>query len=341
MATFSPRHCCLYVKTHDMHTAGEPLRIVTAGFPSLSGSSVLEKRQYMKEQFDHYRKLIINEPRGHKDMYGAILLQKNTQNNSFEVIFFHNEGYSTMCGHAIIALGRYVVDSGLVKGISPETEVNFHCPCGLVKTYVDYDGNNVTGVKFHSVPAFVFSLDTKISVPKMGNINVDISFGGAFYAIVDDKQLGLSLESSSLNDLVYAASTITEATKKQVRLHHPLSKDLAFLYGTIITDGKDTEYSTKNLCVFADKEVDRSPTGSGVTARIALLVKKGLIDINQEKEFQSIIGTSFTGKAVKLTKQWQFEAVIVEVSGMAYHTGSHSFYLEDADPLNEGFQLHY
>lgn len=145
------------VMTHDMHTAGEPLRIVTSGFPTLSGS-VLDKRKQMKEKFDHYRKFLINEPRGHKDMYGVILLQKDSRDNSFEVIFFQNEGYSTMCGHAVIALGRYVIDAGLVKCISPETQVNFHCPCGLVETYVKYDGSKVTGVRFHSVPAFVFIL---------------------------------------------------------------------------------------------------------------------------------------------------------------------------------------
>lgn len=157
MACFVPKSR-MTVMSHDMHTAGEPLRIVTSGFPTLSGASVLDKRQQMKEKFDQYRKLLINEPRGHKDMYGAILLQKNIQDNSFEVIFFHNEGYSTMCGHAIIALGRYVVDAGLVKCISPETQVNFHCPCGLVEAYVKYDGIKVTGVRFHSVPAFVFML---------------------------------------------------------------------------------------------------------------------------------------------------------------------------------------
>lgn len=146
------------VKTHDMHTAGEPVRIITAGFPSLCGSSVLEKLQHIRKEYDHYRKLVVNEPRGHKDMYGAILLQKDSRDNSFEVIFFQNEGYSPMCGHAVIALGRYVVDSGLVKCVAPETEVNFYCPCGLVKAFVNYDGSKVTGVRFHSVPAFVFQL---------------------------------------------------------------------------------------------------------------------------------------------------------------------------------------
>lgn len=146
------------VQTHDMHTAGEPLRIVISGFPSLSGSTLLEKINDMKKQHDHYRKLIINEPRGHKDMYGAILLKKETDDNSFEVIFIHNEGYSTMCGHGVIALGRYVVDSGLVMNSTPEVEVNFHCPCGEVKTYVTCENNGVTGVRFHSVPAFVYKL---------------------------------------------------------------------------------------------------------------------------------------------------------------------------------------
>lgn len=340
MASFTPKHVSS-ISTHDMHTAGEPVRIVTAGIPTLSGSTVLEKIQNMKRQHDHFRKLLMNEPRGHKDMYGAILMAKESVVNTFDVIFLNNEGYSTMCGHAIIALGRYVVDSGLVKGISPETEVTFNCPCGPVKTYVRYDGKEVTGVHFHSVPAFVFQQDIDVSIPNIGTVTIDIAFGGAFYAVVHDKQIGLSLESSTLSQLIDAASSVTETVKKQVVLSHPESTDLAFLYGTIITDGKDKydDGPTKNICVFADKEVDRSPTGSGVTARIALQIKKNQMSLNETKEFRSIINTSFTGKAIREVKFGNFDAVIVEVSGMAYHTGSHIFYLEKNDPLSDGFQL--
>lgn len=161
MTSFIPKHV-VSIQTHDMHTAGEPLRIIKSGFPSLEGDSVLEKIQHMKKQYDRYRKLIINEPRGHKDMYGVILMKKESHENSFDVIFIHNEGYSSMCGHAVIALGRYVLDTGLVKCSAPEVEVIFYCPCGPVKTFVKYDGNQVCGVRFHSVPAFVFKLGNRI-----------------------------------------------------------------------------------------------------------------------------------------------------------------------------------
>lgn len=157
MTLFIPRNV-ISVKTHDMHTAGEPLRIILPEFPPLHGSTVLEKIQHMKKQYDYYRKLIINEPRGHKDMYGAILMKQNSCDNNFDVIFLQNEGYSSMCGHAVIALGRYVVDAGLVKCSDSEVEITFHCPCGPVKTFVQSDGSEVSGIRFHSVPAFVFKL---------------------------------------------------------------------------------------------------------------------------------------------------------------------------------------
>ncbi|XP_035208375.1 trans-L-3-hydroxyproline dehydratase-like [Stegodyphus dumicola] len=330
----------LVIETHDMHTAGEPLRIVEK-FPSLEGSTVLEKRKYVKTQYDYYRRFLMTEPRGHNDMYGAILIPKLGFDNEFEVIFMHNEGYSSMCGHGVIALGRYVVDQGLVSPSSPETEIIFHCPCGPVKTYVQYN-NGVSGpVRFQSMPAFLYKSGAKINVKNLGSVEVDIAYGGAFYAFVSASDINVDLDITPLSQLVDTAAMITEAAKEQLTIKHPESDELSFLYGTIITDGKDkySESPTKNICVFADKQVDRSPTGSGVTARIALQFKKGLIALNQPREFKSIIDTSFTGKAVSETKFGNFDAVVVEVCGMSYHIGKHVFYMESNDPLNYGFLL--
>ncbi|GFV48242.1 trans-L-3-hydroxyproline dehydratase [Trichonephila clavipes] len=280
----------LKVTTHDMHTGGEPLRIVTSGMPDILGSTILQKREYVKRHLDHYRKFLMNEPRGHKDMYGAILFQDKPLSNEFGVLFMHNEGYSSMCGHGVIALGRYVVDYELAIPKSPETPIIFNCPCGPVKTFVEYINNSSGPVHFESVPAFVYRL---------------------------------------------------EAVSEQIPILHPESPELSFLYGTIITDGRDrfTDGPSTNICIFADKQVDRSPTGSGVTARIALQVKKGLMQMDEEKEFRSIIGSSFTARAISETDVGKYPAVIVEVSGMAYHTGDHTFYLENQDPIKDGFQL--
>ncbi|GIY53242.1 trans-L-3-hydroxyproline dehydratase [Caerostris extrusa] len=327
------------ITTHDMHTGGEPLRIIKSGLPELQGSTILEKRTYAIKHLDHFRKFLMNEPRGHKDMYGAILFKENP--NEFGVLFMHNEGYSSMCGHAIIALGRYVIDFKLVEPVSPETEVIFNCPCGAVKAFVEYNNQLSGRVHFESVPAFVYKLDFEIDVPRIGSVSVDISYGGAFYAFITDKQVSLDLQTSSLSEIVETAGKITEAVKSNLKMEHPESKELSFLYGTIITDGKDkfSDGPSTNICIFADNQIDRSPTGSGVTARIALQWTKGQMQLNEEKEFISLIGSRFTGAGVRETFVGKYPAVVVRVSGMAYHTGDHTFYLENRDALKEGFQL--
>ncbi|XP_051872448.1 trans-L-3-hydroxyproline dehydratase [Pristis pectinata] len=327
----------------DMHTGGEPLRIVTGGFPPVLGHDILSKRRYVRDELDGLRRHLLFEPRGHRDMYGALLVGSERPDAHLGVLFMHNQGYSTMCGHAVLALGRYALDYGLIaEPSSPETQVNIHCPCGLVRVYVQYDRGRSGRVRFHSVPAFVFAADIPIDVPGHGKIVVDVAYGGAFYAFVSADCFGLDVCSSRTRDLVDAAVAVTNAVKAQVKLHHPDSKDLAFLYGTIITDGKDTfsEEPTANICVFADAQVDRSPCGSGVTARVALQYHKGLILLNQTRTFQSGPTSSlFTGKAVEETKCGDFKAVIVEISGQAHYTGTANFYVEDDDDLKDGFLL--
>nr|XP_006135320.1 trans-3-hydroxy-L-proline dehydratase isoform X1 [Pelodiscus sinensis]XP_014435103.1 trans-3-hydroxy-L-proline dehydratase isoform X1 [Pelodiscus sinensis] len=188
----------------------------------------------------------------------------------------------------------------------------------------------------------LFCLDVIVDVPGHGKVVVDIGYGGAFYAFLSAERLGLDVCSSATKDLVDAASAVTEAVKRQFKLHHPDSEELAFLYGTILTDGKDAfnEEPTTNICVFADAQVDRSPTGSGVTARIALQYHKGLIQMNQTRTFRSSsTGSLFTGKAVKEAKCGDYNAVVVEVSGEAFYTGTATFVVEEEDPLKYGFSV--
>ncbi|XP_007891512.2 trans-L-3-hydroxyproline dehydratase [Callorhinchus milii] len=327
----------------DMHTGGEPLRIVTGGFPPVHGAHILAKRRYVRDRLDHLRRLLLFEPRGHYDMYAALPVASERPEAHLGVLFMHNQGYSTMCGHAVIALGRYAVDYGLIpEPSSPETQVNIHCPCGLVRAFVEYRGGRSGRVRFHSVPAFAFATDVAIDVPGHGKLVVDIGYGGAFYAFVSADRFGLDVCSSRTRDLVDSATAVTNAVKEQVKLHHPDDEDLAFLYGTILTDGKDafSGEPTANICVFADAQVDRSPCGSGVTARIALQYHKGLIQLNQTRTFQSGATNSFfTGKAVEEAKCGDFKAVIVEVSGQAHYTGTAKYYAESDDSLKDGFLL--
>ena len=331
----------LTLTTTEMHTGGEPVRIVTSGYPPISGDTILAKRRYARENLDHLRKLLMFEPRGHFDMYGVIPAEPDIPGADLAVLFIHNEGYSTMCGHAVIALGRWAVDTGRVKLTAPETIVNIQCPCGLVRARVAIEDGKAGAVAFESVPAFAFALDRAVEVPGHGRVHLDIGYGGAFYGLVPSSRFGLDVRRSRTRDLVDAAAAVTEAAKQQIPLEHPDDADLAFLYGTILTDGADefSDAPSANICVFAEREVDRSPTGSGVTARVAMQLAKGLIRIGQTRKFESITGAIFTGKALRPAKAGRFDAVSVEVSGRAHYTGTASFTYEPGDEIGQGFLL--
>ncbi|XP_002200408.5 trans-3-hydroxy-L-proline dehydratase isoform X1 [Taeniopygia guttata] len=341
---------CAVLQTVEMHTGGEPLRIIprleAAERAAAAGLSLLSLRREVAARHDHVRRALLHEPRGHAGMYGAVVVRGGAAADGADLaaLFLHGAGYSAMCGHAVMALGRFALDYGLVPvPARPEAAVRLRCPCGPVTAFVPWDGRRSGNpVRFHSVPAFAAATDLAVDVPGHGKVVVDIGYGGTFYAFLSAEQLGLDVCSSKTRDLVSAASAVTEAVKKQFKLHHPESEDLAFLYGTILTDGKDafSEEPTTNICVFADEQVDRSPTGSGVTARIALQHHKGLIQLEQSRTFRSsTTGSLFTGKAVKEAKFGNYNAVIVEVSGEAFYTGTATFTVEEEDPLKHGFFL--
>lgn len=325
----------------DMHTGGEPLRIITSGYPDIPKGTILEKRAYVRDHLDHLRKLLIFEPRGHYDMYGALLVKPDLPGADLAVLFMHNEGYSTMCGHAVIALGRYAVDHGLVAKQEPITTVNIEAPCGLVVASVEVRDGKAGAVSFESVPAFLFARDQQIDLAGYGKIIFDIAYGGAFYALADCHQFGLEFGRGRVRDFIDAATALTERLKAEFPLSHPDHADLAFLYGTILTDGRDvfSGEATKNVCVFADAEVDRSPTGSGVTARLASMHAKGEIEIGRERTFESIAGSHFSGAVARTTKAGPHDAIIARVGGRAYYSGRAEFTVEPDDELGRGFLL--
>ena len=276
----------IVIETIEMHTGGEPVRIVASGYPSIAGDTILAKRRYVRENLDHLRRMLMFEPRGHHDMYGVIPVEPDHPEADIAVLFMHNEGYSTMCGHATLALGRWAVDSGAVEADGKnEVPVNIQCPCGMVRTRVAIENGKAGAVAFESVPAF--ALDKVVDTRTWGPVTRDIGYGGAFYAFLPALHIGLDVRESPVRELADAATEITRAAKDQVPLRHPDDDDLAFLYGTILTDGRDefTEAPSANVCVFADAQVDRSATGSGVTARIALQLKRGFIEIGQTRRF--------------------------------------------------------
>ncbi|MEZ5809858.1 MAG: proline racemase family protein [Rhizobiaceae bacterium] len=323
----------------DMHTGGEPLRIVVSGYPPIPAGTILEKRTYVRDRLDHLRRVLMYEPRGHFDMYGALLVEPDIAGADLAVLFMHNEGYSTMCGHAIIALGRYAVDRGLVAAVEPVTTVNIECPCGLVVASVEVADGKAGAVSFESVPAFLFARDVVAKLPGHGNVTCDVAYGGAFYALADCRQFGLQFGRNRVRDFVDAASALTEHLKAELPLAHPDHDDLAFLYGTILTDGKDewSDEPTVNVCVFADRQVDRSPTGSGVTARLAAMHARGQIGENQPRVFESIVGSRFAGSVSAAGRIDELSTVTATVSGKAHYFGESRFIIEKDDPLAGGF----
>ncbi|WP_419901212.1 proline racemase family protein [Kiloniella sp.] len=329
------------IKTVEMHTGGEPLRIITEGYPKIPGESILEKRRYVRDNLDHIRHLLMFEPRGHFDMYGALLVPPSDPEADLAVLFLHNEGYSTMCGHAIIALGRFAVDQKLVEICEPVTTVKIECPCGLVVASVEVTEGKSGNVSFISVPAFAFAIDQIVDVKGYGQVQFDIGYGGAFYALASADQLNLDVRNSPTRDLVDAADTLSKAVRTSLKLSHPDSDDLAFLYGTILTDGRD-DYSsdpTANICVFAERQVDRSPTGSGVTARIAVQHHKEIIKQDQTRTFESVTGSLFTAQAVQNLACGPHKAIRVKVSGKAHYLGESTFTYEEGDEIGKGFLL--
>ena len=338
LKNWNPPDGWIEIQTIDSHTEGEPLRIILSGYPALKGKTLLEKRTNAHRLHDELRKTLIWEPRGHRDMYGAIIVEPDTPDADFGVIFIHNEGYSTGCGHAVIALTKVFVETGLIPMNEPETEVKMDVPSGFIKSYAKVKNGQVTGVRFENVPSFVQSLDTKIDVPGIGEINYDLAFGGAFYAFVDVAQLGLDCTSKYQNQLIETGIKIKHAVMDSVKMIHPLEPDMNFLYGTIFTGvSKNPNHHSRNVCIFAEGEVDRSPTGTGVSARAAILHAKDEIKLGESIIIESIIGSTFSVKVVETTTFGNYDAVIPEVSGNAYITGKNTFWINPEDPLKNGF----
>lgn len=325
----------------DAHAAGEPLRIITGGIPPLPGATILEKRRYMQDHLDYIRQALMWEPRGHVNMYGCILTPAVTSEADLGVLFLHNEGYSTMCGHGVIALVTALLQTGVVPSQGTLTPVTLDTPAGLVRAtaHLKIDGQ-VERVSFLNVPSFVYTRDLDLEVPGYGRLTVDIAFGGAFYALLPAGQLGLCVVPGETERLVNAAEAIKKAINKHLEIQHPAEEDLGFLYGVILTDAPENPaHHSRNICVFANAEVDRSPTGTGVSARLALHYARGEITPGQEIVIESILGaaSTFHGLVREETRVGPYAAIVPEVSGTAFITGRHEWILDPVDELGRGF----
>jgi proline racemase len=318
------------VSVVDYHTGGEPFRIVTGGVPPLEGATILERRRFARERLDHLRRLLVFEPRGHADMYGCHVVPPNDDGADLGVVFFHNEGYSTACGHGTIALVTWALDEGVVERRDGETRIVVDVPSGRLETWARLEGGRVRSVRFRNVPSFVWA-EGLVAVGRV----VDVAFGGAFYASLEER-----VEPSELPRLIELGRRIKAELEAQHEVVHPLEPELRDVYGVIFWQEEDTEpLVQRNVTVFADGEVDRSPCGSGTSARLALLDAQGRLARGSELRHLSIVGSEFTGRVVGETDVAGRPAVVTEVEGSAFRTGRAEFELDPDDPLGEGFLL--
>jgi len=339
-ARWSPPRGWRRIVTIDAHAAGEPFRVVCEGVPPLEGDTMLARRRWARANLDHLRTALMWEPRGHADMYGCLTTSPVTPGADVGVLFLHNEGYSTMCGHGIIAFTTVAVETGMVPAREPETTLRIDTPAGLVTARAMVAGGRVRGVAFRNVPSFVAELDADVTVPGLGRVRYDLAFGGAFYAYVDAASLGLRCHADDYRLLIERGMRIKRAVAAAHAITHPFEEDLGFLYGTIFTGPpEDAASHSRNVCVFAEGEVDRSPTGTGVSGRVAIQHARGDLALGRDLVVESIIGTRFTGRAVETTRFGPYDAVIPEIEGAAYITGRHEFVIDPDDPLRAGFFL--
>ncbi|HXW06110.1 MAG TPA: proline racemase family protein [Vicinamibacterales bacterium] len=331
------------VRTIDAHTAGEPLRLIVDGFPRVEGRTMLERREWVREHCDHLRTALMLEPRGHADMYGALLTGPERADSDAGVLFMHNEGYSTMCGHGIIAVVTIALERGLLTGRRDRREIILDTPAGPIRAVPEIreiDGRaRVASVRFRNVPSFVLHAGLEVRVSGR-SLRADVAYGGAFYAIVDAEAAGIPLVGRRLDDLKRAGMEIKHAVESAVRVVHPEQPALSGLYGTIFTAPSHSEAADlRNVTIFADAEVDRSPCGTGTCAVMAVLAAIGLLGPEQAFRHESLIGSRFHGRVVGETLVGDLPAIVPEIEGDAWITGDHVFVIDGRDPLGAGFRL--
>ncbi len=326
----------------DSHTMGEPTRIITGGIGEVPGNTMEEKREYLQKNMDYIRTSVMNEPRGHADMFGSILMRPISKEADYGIIFMDGGGYLKMCGHGSIGAASAIVENEMVEVTEPVTRVVLESPAGLIRADVAVENGKVKETTITNVPAFSFKRDLVINVPEIGEVTVDISFGGSFFAIVDSEQPSLKLEISCSNadKIKDIGIKIRDEVNRSVIVSHPnlpyiKTVDLVEIYGP----PKNKEATLQNVVVFGTGQIDRSPCGTGTSAKLATLYAKGKIGLNEEFVYESITGTMFKAKALGKVAVGEYIGIIPQITGKAYVTGFNHFVLNDDDPLKYGFKL--
>lgn len=324
-------------ETIDSHTMGEPTRIITKGFPELIGNTMIERKQYLEEHFDHYRTALMLEPRGHKDMFGAVLTEPISKEADLGVIFMDTGGYLNMCGHGSIGSSTIAVETGLVKVTEPYTKIVLEAPAGLIYASVKVEHGKAVEASILNVPAFVYKKDLVVEIAGYGKVELDISFGGSFFAMIDAEKLGLILSTENITEITELGMEIIKKVNEAFEIKHPClditTVDLVEFY----CSPTNPTANKKNVVIFGDSQVDRSPCGTGTSAKLALLYAKGELSIGEEFVYESITGSMFKGVITKETSIGGYKAVIPKITGSAYITGFNRWVIDETDPLKDGF----
>ncbi|MFB9860176.1 proline racemase family protein [Salinicoccus siamensis] len=326
------------INTIDMHVAGEPLRIIMSGLPTIKGETQLERRAYCIEHLDGIRNFLMNEPRGHEGMYGCIITPPAEEGSDFGVLFMHNEGWSTMCGHGIIAVVTVMIETGACGDNSDKRRFVIDSPAGKVIAQAQYDADGELLVTFENVPSFVYLEDITLDIEGK-QLNADVVFGGAFYVFLNNSLLNLTQRRENLTEFKNWGAAIKAEVEKKYTIQHPLEEDLNGIYGVIFSEELKEPGTWQNVTIFADKQIDRSPCGTGTSAKAAQLFNDSTIGGGDAFMNRSITGGIFKGEVTAETKVGEYEAVIAKVSGKANTSGFHTFVLEASDEMPEGFLL--
>jgi proline racemase len=329
------------IRTIDAHAAGEPLRLIVEGLPSPEGDTMLAKRAWAQKHLDHLRRSLMLEPRGHADMYGAVLTEPVSEGAHAGVLFMHNEGWSTMCGHGVIAVTTIAIERDLIWPGGPDFVLD--APAGRIEATASIrestDGRRVTAVAFRNVPSFVAEAGLPVKIGGR-TLLVDVAFGGACSAIVDAEAAGLAITPSTLTELRRVGMEIKNEVERLRQVVHPVDVGLHGIYGTIFTaPAQHPDAHLRNVTIFADAEVDRSPCGTGTAAVMAVLSEMGVLADDGAFVHESIVGSLFTGNIVGRTQVGDKPGIVPEIQGSAWITGEHTFLIDGDDPLKAGFRL--
>jgi proline racemase len=324
----------------DAHAAGSPERVVVSGVPALPCNTMLEKARYVCDNLDHLRTFLVHEPRGHGNMYASLIVPPSVEDADVGVVYLEVGGYPTMCGHGTIAICTVLVETGIVEAKEPETKIALDTPAGLVRAQVAVGDGQAESVTIQNVPSFLYRADIEVQTPNLGRVRLDIAYGGNFCAILPADRVGLEVVPERANDLIACGTEIWKAVNEQISVHHPEEPGIDCVnYVQFSATASDPRAAMKNAVVAPPTSIDRSPCGTGTSARMAALHAQGKLDLGEEFVHESIIGSLFSGVLVEEIEVGEFSAVVPTITGSAYITGMHQFMLDPRDPFPAGFLL--